>query len=345
MRAGPSTPPQNAPALVRGVLVPKLSLVSPSTALNTFPVQVFYGGPTVMSAAKAMLPYLTPWAWGQGKDLRLETVPITPNGLAGLKWPRTDFHWWWAYEKQPEPRYRLSSSDNVNYRWAMATPADSHGSWVAGTSSLLAFPGLKKHTPEFIQALIEVAERLKVDPNHLATIMQIESGIDSKKPNIIKGKIVAFGLIQFTPSTATILKTSIPALKAMTPIEQLEYVYKYYKPYAGRLKSAGRLYMATFYPKLLFAPADRVIARKGQKVYDWNKSLDVNKDGILTVGDVMLKAENAYRRYAKLPPLQVETLTPVSVPEKGASKALPIVVLGLLGAGTYFGWRALRKSR
>jgi hypothetical protein len=60
----------------------------------------------------------------------------------------------------------------------------------------------------------------------------------------------------------------------------------YYKPFVKPGMRAGDIYMATFYPAAMGKSDSHVIANAGNKIYDQNKILDVNKDKQLTVGDV-----------------------------------------------------------
>ena len=308
---GPSKPPDDAPALVRMRLYPRQAVVGRNQALSWFPMQVYYGGPTVMRAATVMSPFLVPWAFGQGYRAAIESVPITPNGMAGLSWPHTDFQWHLVSEAKAEPRYQLAKTDATHWQWQEARNPQQHGEWsVAGivnqvgaeVASLFPYPGLKQLGDDFRRRILEVANELGADPNHMLAIMQLESGMLPWKVNPLSQ---ATGLIQFMPSTAKKLGTSVQALRTMSATEQLGYVLAYYKPFRGQLNSPGALYMATFMPAYLNKPSEYVLAREGDKIYDQNKALDTNQDGLLTVGDVTQKAENMFRKYAGMPPIAV----------------------------------------
>ena len=117
----------------------------------------------------------------------------------------------------------------------------------------------------------------------LMGVMNSESGINHKAVNK-KGN--ATGLIQFMPNTAKGLGTTIDKLKAMSAVDQLDYVEKYLKRQkqaAGFAEnyqlSAGELYALVFLP----ARAKRsILTTQGEKYYSWNKGLDRNKDGKIT---------------------------------------------------------------
>ena len=140
---------------------------------------------------------------------------------------------------------------------------------------------LQKHGQEFVDKAKGVAQRLGVKPEWLFAIMQNESGMDPKAFNKNGG---ATGLIQFMPATAKALGTSTEALSQMSATQQLDYVEKFYKPYAGKLKTGADMYLATFYPLALNKGNDFVIGseRSDSMVHTiarQNPAFDVNKDG------------------------------------------------------------------
>lgn len=117
--------------------------------------------------------------------------------------------------------------------------------------------------PSFLTRLSEVSQSLGVNPEDLARVMKAESGLNPKATNPYSG---ACGLIGFMPSTASNLGTSAFELKKMTAVQQLDYVEKYYKPYAGRLRSLEDIYSVTFYPPLLGKDMSYVIgSERGEK--------------------------------------------------------------------------------
>jgi hypothetical protein len=93
----------------------------------------------------------------------------------------------------------------------------------------------------------------------------------------------AIGLIQFMP------KTTIPGLgytveqvEAMSAVEQmLGPVYEYFKPYAGRIRGFGDMYMAILAPHYIGASGDAILFSGGTP-YRQNSRLDENSDGKIT---------------------------------------------------------------
>jgi hypothetical protein len=118
--------------------------------------------------------------------------------------------------------------------------------------------------------------------------MKQESGVNPSAQNGTSG---ATGLIQFMPDTARRLGTTAAELRQMTGVEQLDYVYKYFKMTGVGNGTLGDLYMAVFMPKYIGYDDDFVLGQSGAsgfsgKVYAQNRGLDRNRDGAITVADV-----------------------------------------------------------
>lgn len=150
---------------------------------------------------------------------------------------------------------------------------------------------------EFLAKVKKIAQNLKCNYRDLLAVMNAESGI---KTTAVNGSTNATGLIQFIPSTAKGLGTSVEQLKNMTPIEQLDYVEKYLqqtKSQAGfsadKKLSGGELYA------LVFRPAKAktgVFAERGEAAYHagGNANLDINKDGKITLDEMSKRVERFY---------------------------------------------------
>ena len=108
----------------------------------------------------------------------------------------------------------------------------------------------------------------------------------------------AAGLIQFMPSTARALGTTTAALAKMTPEDQLNYVYKYFRPYAGRLRNLGDLYMAILWPKGVGQSDSYVLFDRSKMptTFRQNAGLDVNKDGLVTRAECLVKVQERLTR-------------------------------------------------
>lgn len=138
---------------------------------------------------------------------------------------------------------------------------------------------------EFINSVRNVSDLLGIDPNWLMAVMYKESGLNPQAVNRNGG---ATGLIQFMPSTARALGTTTAKLYSMNNVEQMYYVYQYFKPYRGRYKSYPDLYLACFFPLALGKPDDWIISSgtlSAEEVATANPVIDLNKDKAITVGE------------------------------------------------------------
>jgi hypothetical protein len=178
----------------------------------------------------------------------------------------------------------LKSKPDVASKLTKSTTADVKAAPSASSIDTSAI-----QDPDFNKKLDKIAGLLGVDSSHLISIMKMESRMDPAAVNKQSG---ATGLIQFMPDTARSLGTSVEALRGMSAVEQLDYVYKYFKMVGVKPgMDLGDLYMAVFMPKYVGADDNTVLGKEGAsgfsgKVYAQNKGLDKNKDGAITVADV-----------------------------------------------------------
>jgi hypothetical protein len=144
---------------------------------------------------------------------------------------------------------------------------------------------VKSNQAAFLAKVAEVSSKLGIQADWLMIVMKMESGINPQAINTTGG---ATGLIQFMPSTAVGLGTSTAALYNMSNVEQMDWVYKYFKPYAGRLLSVTDLYMVTFFPVALGKPDNYVLQTSSlhaDTIARQNPVFDLNKDQAITVGE------------------------------------------------------------
>lgn len=111
------------------------------------------------------------------------------------------------------------------------------------------------------------------------------------------------GLIQFMSFTAKSLGTTVEALAKMTAEDQLNYVYKYFAPYKGKLNSLGDVYLAVLYPKAMAMADNETVWVKGKDglLYSQNAGLDKNKDGIITRQEIISLVEAKYKKGFEAP--------------------------------------------
>lgn len=144
---------------------------------------------------------------------------------------------------------------------------------------------IPENSQAFIAKVIMIASQLGIKPAWLMLTMRIETA-GTFKASIQNPLTKATGLIQFMPSTAIGLDTTVQDLAKMSNVQQLDYVYKYLKMYASKMKSYEDVYLAVFYPAAVGKADDYVFGttlemRKAIAVqnacYDVDKDLDVTK--------------------------------------------------------------------
>ncbi len=209
------------------------------------------------------------------------------DGIDGMMGPYTRR----AAEKFPEI--------SKNFASALAKPnVGGRGKFDPSTVDTSAI-----QDPDFNNKLKKVAEKLGVSDDDLRRIIKFETaGTFSPKSQDPAG--VSIGLIGFTERTAQSLGTSKAELGKMTAVEQLDYVYKFYK--SAGLKSGsdlGTMYLITFMPAFAYADDNVVLGKKGggalmlpngkstgismHKVWEQNPAFTSKyKKDFFTVGDV-----------------------------------------------------------
>jgi hypothetical protein len=160
---------------------------------------------------------------------------------------------------------------------------------------------------EFFQKLTSIAGDLGMNPRDLLLTMWMESGVDPANP--AGGASGARGLIQFMPDTLRSMKVpehDIATFRSKSGIEQLDYVKKFIqsmqnahndgKPFG----SATKYYCCNFYPATMYRwkgenvqqnlnviVVNKNANNENEKIaYKANQILDVDHDGIITVGDI-----------------------------------------------------------
>lgn len=150
---------------------------------------------------------------------------------------------------------------------------------------------------EFERKVRNICGLLGINPNWLMMIMYLESGLNAQAVNKQPGDSSdpytraskrATGLTQFMPSTARGMGTTTQQLYQMSAIDQLDYVYKFFKSKAGKIKSYYDLYLFNFFPIAIGKPDDWVFQTAGTSasiIAKQNPGMDINKDGQITVGE------------------------------------------------------------
>lgn len=140
--------------------------------------------------------------------------------------------------------------------------------------------------PEFADKVVDICYRTfrwyDDSPNDLMSCMAFESG-ETFSPSVKNGAgSGATGLIQFMPTTAIGLGTTVQQLERMTAVQQLDVVVKYFAPYAGRIASLSDMYMAILLPSYIGKSDFSALFSRGTVAYRQNAALDANTDGLIT---------------------------------------------------------------
>ena len=160
-------------------------------------------------------------------------------------------------------------------------------------------------TTEFKNKLVEICDRLGIEPDSLLTVMAHESGINPTATNPSNfsniENVTAIGLIQFTqiciddinmylPGNIALTKT---ALYNMTAVQQLEYVEKAFIRYnqcaaPRQITTFDDTLIAPFHIGGIGRSNDFVLYTYPEAGYTWNSGFDLPpKDGIITRGEVI----------------------------------------------------------
>lgn len=205
---------------------------------------------------------------------------------------------------------------------------------------------------DFFIKLMAIAQLLKVNPQWLMQVFKAESGVSFSRRNTYSPFYVkkngqkvldgyATGLIQFIPRTARALGTTTWELEKMGFIKQLDYVYKYLKPYTGKMNNYFDLYLVVFFPAAVGKSNNdnwvfevKNISRSA--IAKANPAIDINKNGTITMGEFKQYIKNTVQKplWNKVFDNVKDFTTTVTTTIKenpGKSGGSALLVLALLG--------------
>ncbi len=166
-------------------------------------------------------------------------------------------------------------------------------------------------TPAFIAEVEAMAQRLDTRPEYIMAVMSFETG-GSFSPRANNPSTDATGLIQFLPSTARGLGTSVEALRGMSATEQLRHVEAYFNQYEGQLGTLEGVYTSVLSGRARPNPSDTLFS-SGSEAYRLNSGLDYNRDGSVTSGEATSAV--ASRLYGGVSAVQQQLVDRGQVPE------------------------------
>ena len=149
---------------------------------------------------------------------------------------------------------------------------------------------LKCDVKDFTNKVIEISQRLQINPNWLMAVMDLETG--STFNPAITNKLGYTGLIQFGDAAAKDIGTSTNHLRGLNGVDQLDYVEKYLNRYKGKMNSLEDTYLAVFFPAAIGKPQGWVLQTSRlspERIAKWNPLFDVNKDNSIQVWEIKQK--------------------------------------------------------
>ncbi len=199
-------------------------------------------------------------------------------------------------------------------------------------------------TPAFRRKLINIADKLGLDPSMLAAVMMFETAGTMRAD--IQNSIQATGLIQFVPTTARLYGTTVDELKKLTPEEQLDWVERHFSKQAKRIKSLEDHYLAVILPAYVGASPTAVLGAKGSSetvgnltkgaIYAANSGFDRSGKGYFTAADVAGTVTSLYHAAKSRPQIAVN-MSGISL-----GWVVPIMLGAAAGVGVAWGLKELR---
>jgi hypothetical protein len=167
--------------------------------------------------------------------------------------------------------------------WAASKKKEEDGKPVAAGAGTYD-PNTVEETGDFDKAFDDQAKAAGLDPAKLRPLVHAESGGKAGAVNKDSG---ASGLIQFLPSIAKDLGTTVEDIRKMSREQQIPLVMKYMS--SKGLKEGdtqGDYYVAIAAPGALREKDTAEVYKKGTPHYDNNTGWDLDGDGVITRGEL-----------------------------------------------------------
>jgi len=149
---------------------------------------------------------------------------------------------------------------------------------------------LKCSVQSFVEEVILVSQRLRLNPNWLMAVMELETA-GTFNP-AITNKLGYTGLIQFGAAAAKDIGTTTLHLRGLKAVDQLVYVEKYLSRYKGKMNSLEDTYLAVFFPAAIGKAQGWILHTSRlspERIASWNPLFDVNKDNNIQVWEIKQK--------------------------------------------------------
>lgn len=213
---------------------------------------------------------------------------------------------------------------------------------------------MNKLDPAFYPTLVQFGQSIGVDPEFLLRVVYLETRFD---PTAHRAGSRYYGINQLDSDFLRKRGVDPEVYRLMPASEQLRlgagpywelHVRDYVK---GPVRSAGVMQAVQLAPARVGSGAPgNVLYRSGEAGYEGNKSLDVNHDGAITVGDLDAFMEPLARQpeyqnaLAELRAVGADTTPDRALTTGGGVGRVVVAALGagLLGAAA---WMAVREGR
>lgn len=152
---------------------------------------------------------------------------------------------------------------------------------------------------EFVEKTKTICGNLNnSDPSYLMSCMAFETG-RTFSPTIRNSAGAPYwGIIQGGAMFFTDVGITQSFWVSLTAEQQLDYVYKWYKPYVNKLIDLPSFYFKILWPAAMDKPDTYVLWDKADSkravAYTQNRGLDINSDGQITRGEVSRVIWNMY---------------------------------------------------
>ena len=149
---------------------------------------------------------------------------------------------------------------------------------------------LKCDPQAFVDKVVEISQCLYINPHWLMVVMELETA--GTFDPAITNKLGYTGLIQFGDAAAGDLSITTAQLRTMNALDQLDYVYRYLKPYTRRMQKLSDVYLAVFFPRAIGKHDGWVLqtARLNpERIAKWNPGFDVDKNRQIQVWEIKQK--------------------------------------------------------
>lgn len=183
---------------------------------------------------------------------------------------------------------------------------------------------LSEKSDAFRAKLVDVANRLEINPDFLSAVIAFESGFD---PQAVNPKSKAAGLIQWVPKYAPgdVLKAD--------EMQQLEWVYDWFADCIkrhGKLTTLADVYMCVLAPAFVGKDQSAAIYKAPSQAYVQNSVLDQNKDGSITKWEAAEFPRRKLKQAAKRPKITISrTLKTSEIPPELLTA---VIAGGIFGA-------------